>query len=285
MRRKTFLTAASGLMLAAGTVNAAMVAHYDFNETSGTTLNDSAGSADGTATDVAFAVSGAGVTPGSLGNAGAFNGTTSVVDFGEPGSFDLGTGDFTITGWFKMPTNTTTGVFGNKPVFQNIDYAGGGWVFEVGRADRSYGGEIFFTVGGGSGSVFGQTQLFSDTRVDDNNWHWVAVTNSGGALSMYIDGVLQVDGGNMVAGTSTATSPSGTLAQFAARGAAQALFDGSLDEWRIYDEALAGTLDGNNSLAGGDLYDVWQLPEPASAVIVMTGAAGMLARRREIKCA
>ena len=285
MRSVFCLAAASGLVLVAGTVNATMVAHYDFNETAGTTLNDSAGSAHGTTTDVSFVASGAGVTPGSLGNAGEFNGTTSVVDFGEPASFDLGTGDFTITGWFKMPTNTVTGVFGNKPVFQNIDYAGGGWVFEIGRADRSYAGEIFFTVGGGSGSVFGQTQLFSDGRVDDNSWHWVAVTNSGGALSMYIDGVLQVDGGNLVSGTSTATSPSGILAQFAARGAAQALFDGSLDEWRIYDEALAGSLDGNNTLAGGALYDVWQLPEPASVVVMLTGAGGVLARRRGLKCA
>lgn len=280
MLRGLYLVAASSLILGVGTVNAAMVAHFDFNETAGTTLNDSAGTADGTTTDVAFSASGAGILGSGLGNAGAFNGATSVVDLGEPASLDLGTGDFTISGWFKMPTNTVTGVFGNKPVLQSIDYAGGGWAFEVGRADRSYGGEIFFTVGGGSGSVFSQTQVFSDTRVDDDTWHWIAVTNSGGAINMYIDGVLQVDTGVTTAGTSTATSPAGTMAQFAARGTAQALFEGSLDEWGIYDEALSGTLDSNNTLTGGDLYDAWQVPEPASMILVMTGAVGLLARRR-----
>lgn len=282
MNRLTLMTgvAASAVMMGTLTAEAGMVAQYRFDESAGPTLNDGVGSADGTTTDVTFAASGAGVSGSGLGNAGAFNGTTSLVDFGEPTSFDLGTGDFTIAGWFKVPTNTATGGFGNKPVFQNVSYSGGGWVFEIGRSDRSYAGEIFFTVGGGSGSSFSQTQLFSDTRVDDNDWHWVAVTNDSGALSMYIDGVLQVDAGNMVAGTSTATSPAGTLAQFAARGAAQALYDGSLDEWAIYDESLGVTLDGNNTLNGGELYDAWQLPEPASAALVLTGVAGVLTRRQ-----
>ena len=272
--------AAMTFIATTGSTQAAMVAHYSFDETSGTTLSDGVGTAHGSATDVAFSASAAGVSGSGLGNAGTFNGTTSEVSFGGPGSFDLGAGDFTIAGWFKTPENTTTGGFGNKPVFQNISYSGGGWVFEVGRADRSYAGEIFFTVGGGSSSSFGQTQLFSDGRVDDNQWHWVAAVNSGGTLSMYIDGVLQADGGSMDVGTSTATSPTGTEAQFAARGAAQALFNGSLDDWRIYDEALGATLDGSNTLNGGALYGVWQVPEPTALSLLLFSAGGLALRRR-----
>ncbi len=237
---------------------ATLVAHYEFDEASGTTVSDSAGTANGTATDVTFAASTAGVSGSGLGNAGVFNGFTSQVTLGEPAELDLGTGDFTITGWFKTPENLGEGVFANRPVFQNMSYSGGGWVFEIGRADRSYAGEIFFTIGGGSSASFGQTQVFSDVRVDDDQWHWVAVTNTAGATAMYIDGLLQVDTGMLDDGISTATSPEGIVAQFAARGFSQQNFQGSLDDWRIYDHSLAATLDGSNYLASGELYDVWQ---------------------------
>ncbi|MCC6682226.1 MAG: PEP-CTERM sorting domain-containing protein [Phycisphaeraceae bacterium] len=284
--QRTFFTL--GLMctlaLAAASARAALVAQYQFNEAAGPTVADNIGSADGTATaGVSFVTSGAGVSPGIMGNAGSFDGVSSAVNFGtgaHPASFDLGTGDFTISGWMKMPTNTVIGAFGNKPLFQNINYSGGGWVFEVGRSDRSYAGKVFFTVGGGSSAVFSLTQAFSDVRLDNSTWHWIAVTNSSGAINMYVDGVLQVDTGAMQVGTSTATSPAATEAQFGARGIAQALFDGQLDDWRIYTEALSGTLDGNNTLTGGGLYDVWQAPEPATLGLLGIGLVTLLRTRR-----
>jgi len=260
-------TAAGVMCCGAASTRATLVAHYEFNESSGTTVSDSAGTVDGTAANVTFAASGAGVAGADLGNAGVFNGFDSEVTLGEPPEFDLGTGDFTIAGWFKAPENVGEGVFANRPVFQNISYSGGGWVFEIGRADRSYAGEIFFTVGGGSASIFSQTQVFSDGRVDDDQWHWIAVTMTSGATAMYIDGLLQVDTGALVAGTSTATSPAGIVAQFGARGFSQEPFEGSLDDWRIYDESLAATLDGSNNLVSGPLFDVWQ----AGASVSLTG--------------
>lgn len=257
----TFIAASAACLVGwmAAPADATLLAHYTFDETSGTTVADSAGTVNGTASNLTFVASTAGVAGSGLGNAGVFNGFSSEVSFGEPDIFDLGTGDFTIAGWFKAPENTEQGVFGNRPVFQNISYAGGGWVFEIGRNDRSYAGEIFFTVGGGPGSDFGQTQVFSDVRVDDGQWHWVAVTNTGGATAMYIDGLLQVDTGMLVDGVSTATSPVATVAQFGARGFAQQPFEGSLDDWRIYDHSLSGTLDGSNYLSSGELFEIWQI--------------------------
>ena len=246
----------------AGNARADLIAQYLFDESSGPTLFDSSvNGINGTITAVTFEER----DPGSgLGNVGVFNGTTAEVTLGEPDAFDLGADDFTITGWFKMPENMEQGsAFANKPLFQNINYAGGGWVFEIGRADRSYAGEVFFTVGGGSSGVFSQTQAFSDGRVDDDQWHWVAVTNTGGAVVMYIDGLLQVDTGVLIDGTSTATSPPGTITQFGQRGPAQAPYDGLLDDWRIYNESLSATLDGSNYLVSGPLFDVWDaFPHP-----------------------
>lgn len=229
---------------------------YNFNESAGPTLNDSIGSAHGTTQDVVFTTS---AVDDDRGNAGSFNGTTSNVTFGtsgHPDAFDLGTDNFTIAGWVKMPTNTETGVFGNRPVFQNIDYSGGGWAFEVGRADRSYAGEMFFTVGGGTSSVFSQTQVFSDDRIDDDEWHWIAVVNTGGNLTMYIDGELQQDTGELQT-ESTATAPANIIAQMGMRGTSQKPFEGDLDDWQIFNTALTAAIDGSGNLIGGGLYEAW----------------------------
>ena len=148
-------------------------------------------------------------------------------------------------------------MYGNRPIFQNIDYSGGGWIFEIGRADRSYAGEVFFTVGGGGSSSFGQTQVFSDTRIDDDEWHWVAIVNTGGDLVMYIDGELQQDTGEMQ-DASTATSPASVVAQMGMRGASQKPFEGSLDDWQIFNTALTAAVDGSGALIGGGLFEAWQ---------------------------
>ena len=285
-RLQTFVLWPAAAWLATGaatsTARATLIAHYDFNESAGPTLNDSAGAADGTAADVTFVPSGAGAPGNSgLGNAGSFAGsTTSNVGFGSgahPASFDLGTGDFTIAGWLKTPTN-----FENfdRPVFQSTSFQGGGWSLEVGRADRSRRGKVYLTVGGGSATEFANTQAYSDARLDDDAWHWVAVMNSGGAISMYVDGVQQLDTGVMVA-TSSATAPTATEAYFGKFGSLH--FGGQLDDWRIYDHALSGTLSGT-TLTGGELFDAWQtnvvVPEPAGLSAAGVAMLGLALRRR-----
>lgn len=273
--RKIGLALAITGLLGTGQTNAALVAHYDFNESAGPTLNDGVGTAHGTTTNVSFVPSGAGVGGSGFGNAGVFDGSTSKVEFGEPSSFDLGTSDFTIAGWFKTPTNTLNQ---DRILFHNQSFSGGGWSFEIGRADRSRRGQVFFTVGGGSSGVFSGTQAFSNGRVDDNAWHWVAAVVSGPNVNLYVDGVLQTDTGVLAAGTSSATSPAGTIAAFAARPTITPL-EGQIDEWSIFNHALSGTVSGSNVLTGGELFELWQVPEPSSAILAMLSIAMILTRK------
>lgn len=259
-----------------GQVGAALVAHYSFDEATGPTLNDSVGSSHGTTTDVDFVPSGAGVSGAGFGNAGSFNGTTSMVEFGEPAAFDLGTQDFTIAGWFKTPTNLANQ---DRILFHNQSFAGGGWSFEIGRADRSRRGQVFFTVGGGSSAVFSATQAFSNGRVDDDAWHWVAAVVSGTEVNLFVDGVLQTDTGVLTVGTSSATSPVGTAAAFAARPTITPL-EGQIDEWSIFNHALSSTVGPDNVLTGGELFDLWQVPEPNTFVALILGTLAMIVRQR-----
>jgi hypothetical protein len=271
------------MLISATDARAALVAHYTFDETNGSlALNDSAGTAHGAVAGVSFIPSGAGAPGSNFGNAGVFSGaTTSHISFGSgahPASFDLGTGDFTIAGWLRTPLNDQNF---DRPVFQSTAFQNGGWSLEIGRADRTRRGQVYFTVGGGSAATFGATQAFSNGRVDDDAWHWVAVAQFGGTISLYVDGVKQTDGGTMVAGTSTATAPATSEAFFGRFGSANH-FAGQLDDWRIYDHALSGTLDGNNTLTGGELFETWQenVPEPTSMAILALGTVALSRRRR-----
>lgn len=273
--QKNFLASAVlALLFLQGHVGAALIAHYNFNETAGPTLSDSVGTAHGTTTDVTFAPSGAGVLESGFGNAGVFNGSTSKVEFSKSATFDLGTSDFTIAGWFKTPSNELAH---DRIVFHNQSFASGGWSFEIRRADRGNRGQIYFTVGGPS---FVDTQAFSDShgRVDDDEWHWVAAVVDGTSVTMYVDGVLQNDTGTRNA-NHTATSSAATIPAFGVRPSVTPL-ESQLDSWSIYNHALSRTVDANNVLIGGELFDLWQVPEPATSVLMgMSVALAFMMRR------
>lgn len=251
-----------------------LIGHWNFDDQ----VEDQVGTADGTANNVTFIQSGAGAASADLGKAGSFNGTNSGVTFGtasHPAAFNRGTDDFTFTGWFQAPLNTanTGNSNGNRPVFGVMDtIANGGWSLDIGRADRTYRGKLFLTVGGTSAGI----NVFSDARVDDNLWHWVAVVVDNGVASMFIDGVKQSTTATY-ATTSTATAPAAVEAGFGVN-SAQTPYQGALDEFMLWDEALTGSLGANNTLTGGDLFEIWQVPEPASLAILMSSM--LLCRRR-----
>ncbi len=80
-----------------GNASADLVAHWRFDESSGTTALDSSGNGlNGTLEGDPQWV------PGVIGGALEFDGD-DYVDFGAPEVFDFGTEDFTITAWIKMP--------------------------------------------------------------------------------------------------------------------------------------------------------------------------------------
>lgn len=247
MKRNVIAVICSFVLGCVGFGQAGLVAHYDFNETGGTVLGDSVGSADGTATDVGFVAAG-----GAFGNAGTFNGTSSVVSFGSgshPASFDVGTNDFTISGWFKTPQQLLDGV--NPTLFRSMgSSSNGGWAFEIGRNDRSYRGKVFFTLGGSESK-----QVFSDVRLDDDEWHFILVVRSSDTLSMYIDNVLQAASATATANT-TGTAPAATEAFFGLY--SSVYYTGRMDELRIYNEALDSTA----------INGLWTAGQSAAPVLV-----------------
>jgi hypothetical protein len=204
---------------------AGLVAAYDFNEGSGTTVHDASGNdntgAIGTATWT---------SAGKFGPALLFNGTSARVTINDANSLDLTTG-MTLEAWV-YPT------------------AGGGW------RDVVYKGpdDIYYLMGSSDngrpaiGGIFSPTAARASTSLPLNTWTHLAGTYDGATLRLYADGA------QVGSQAQTALIPVSTGALTIGGDALYGqYFAGRIDEVRIYNRALSATeiqTDMNTSVGG-----------------------------------
>ena len=171
---------------------------------------DVSGNYNGTATNVTYGA-------GEFGQAGVFNGSSSVIDFAQP----LLINTFSVSVWVK-----TNNISTRRVVLGNA-YAG-----------SSYGNAL--QILGTSG--YAQFEwaisnswlvLTSSVNVADGNWHNTVVTISEGYQSMYVDGNLAVSSTN-------ANDQQVTNANFkiGANWNNTEYFNGSIDQVRVFNRAL-----------------------------------------------
>ncbi|AFE04905.1 EGF domain-containing protein [Corallococcus coralloides DSM 2259] len=155
---------------------------WAFDEASGGTALDSAGTSNGTlgssaSRTVSFDGSGAiTLTPTQQCDLNAH------VDFGlAPGQF--GTDAFTVSYWLKTTFNdaSTGDLIGNR-----VDGSAGNFLSARLNGNSGTSLEIYQDESGTNGAGTGA----SPTSLNDGSWHHVAYTRSGTSLKMYIDGVL-----------------------------------------------------------------------------------------------
>lgn len=204
-----------------------LVGYYTFDGgdtdwSANTTVNR--GSVGGTATLTSMSTT---TTPtrGKVGQGLAFvSGANSSVNLGSSSSLMPGTGSFSASIWVKRSGSSgSNGLMGGRST-----------VFQPWWDIR----ESIVQISDGTQSV-----EKSYTLPNDNEWHHVAMvldrTPSPDTLTVYLDGVSQ--------GSATATldghSVSGVGSIFIGRGSwvAASLFQGSLDEARIYNRTLSAT--------------------------------------------
>lgn len=194
----------------------ALLADYKFE--SGDAMDRSARGQDGAVNGgVTFA------TAGKVDSAAAtFDGINGYIQIPA----EVGT-DFTIAFWMKT---TSTGGAGAQW------YNGSGLVDgEVGGAAADFGTALVGTkVAFGIGNP--DTTIMSTSAVNDGAWHHVAVTrnSTSGAMQLYLDGALQA----------AATGPTGTRSapttlRIGSIQTGFGYYNGSLDEVRLYNYALA----------------------------------------------
>jgi Concanavalin A-like lectin/glucanases superfamily/Domain of unknown function (DUF2341) len=224
----------------------APIAYWNFEEGSGTTLNDiSANDNTGTLTSMDEN------TDWVLGKPGwalEFDGVDDYVRASaEVTDFNFGTADFSASFWTKY---TDAKAYGS---FIGQGYLGGeiGWGFYYDAT-----GKVSFQI-----RDSGLSYIYSDSVLNDGNWHYITGKRESGTITMYVDGVLQSDTDSTVRDL----SGSGEIFAIGARSNNNGVgwdfeAEATIDEVKIYDYArtpaqIAWDYNGGKSIGHWPLDD------------------------------
>jgi hypothetical protein len=260
-KRKIWRSAAAALSLAACAATpaqAALVAAYHFNETSGTSTAPSVGSVSGTllngASFVANGIQGGAVSL-SRGSPGG------LVSFG-PNLFPAGA--FSVQAWVQ-----TTDTQSSIPVAFHTATVVAGYLFGINDINDGCGtpaGRASFYVAypcSGSGAVV----------VNDGAWHQLVGVYDGNRTAIYVDGQLQSMSGG---GNPLNTPPAGT--DFLLGG----VMVGSTPT-NAYSGLVSDLLLFDNALSAGDVLALYTsaVPEPAAPLLLGAGLLALLGARAQ----
>jgi RHS repeat-associated protein len=194
-----------------------LIAHWQFDETSGTTAADSSGNGHtGTLNDDAsFAA-------GMYGNAAAFDGASDYITVSDSAAWDFSGKETTLALWFKAdPTQPSAwaklaehrvGGQSTEGWFWGFDAAGESLVFHaisVGGTDHAW--------------------IEPSSTYDDGTWHHATVTLKDGLARLYVDGAF------LLQDTYDPLSDEDDALVIGGRSS----LNGQIDELRIYDRALS----------------------------------------------
>lgn len=221
--------------------------------TTGTVIDDSGNNNTGKACPATTGpVSG---TAGKFGNGGTFDGVNDFVNAGSGTSIDdLTVGDFTVSGWLLV--NTTSGY---QNVINKDNNGDNGWAIYLQVHPTT--SALRFRLGRSTTDLLYQT---TTTAITNGTWtHFTTVyqNNSGNpTVKLYINGV-ELTPVSSSAGAGTIDSDAARSLEIGRQNSAFAsLFNGMMDDIRIYTVALTA----------GDVTNLYQLdlsPTPPSIVL------------------
>jgi len=196
-----------------------LVAHYKFDEGSGTTANDSSNYGNN------GAVFGATWSRGAL----TFDGVDDYVEI--PHNPILNNANLSIEAWIYLNADV-----GNAQTRIVSKQETGGRCYSLGIFGNGYygstGNQIYLNIGNGSTTI----NLLSTTKLSIGRWYYVAGTHAGTTSKIYIDGVLDKEGTTTAqTADNLATLTIGCLYQTDTPNWGHCLlFNGLIDEVKIY---------------------------------------------------
>jgi len=202
------------------------VAAYGFEQGSGTTLVDSAGTNNGAINGATW------TTAGQYGSALSFNGTSDFVNLGNPVPLRI-TGSMTWSAWvFATGTPTDDGQIISKSGTSSGTL---GWQF---KTSPDTGPHTFAVGVSGTGTT--TTQRYSTTTRALNTWYHVAGVYDATAqkLDIYVNGVLDssVLGGGPIPASQFDPVQNVMIGR---RSSGGFYFQGRIDELRVYNVAVS----------------------------------------------
>jgi hypothetical protein len=205
-----------------------LLAYYDFegnaNDRSGHGLN-------GTIVDGQI------VSPGKLGQGMALQvNDAGYSNLGNPPLLDFGTGDWTVTAWFKTPM-TGTGDANKGTIYGKGGDNTGGHRYALIMSETTEG-----VVDLVCDDDVTKELVHSTTKTNDDQWHFVVGQREGTSIKIYIDGFLEgtepVAADYNLSGTSQHNAYIGAMTDN--RDASiYKTFIGLIDEVRVYNRALS----------------------------------------------
>lgn len=222
--------------------NSSIAGAWKFDETGGTTVNDSSGlGQNGTI----YNASPPSWEAGKVNNGLRFSGNTSYVSVQDNSALDLSeSGSLSI--WFKMDTFKPFGGLIHKGVSPNF-------------SDEAYtlqfwsGNQLYFGVNGDTGAQSGT--LSSSTSISNNTWYHVVATWDSTGMKMYLNGQLNCQNNKVV----KAKNSTGDLILGAQLPVAYNSNYKNLTFNGLFDEALVM----NRSLSAAEVAGLFNLTTPS----------------------
>ncbi|MES2216237.1 MAG: LamG domain-containing protein, partial [Patescibacteria group bacterium] len=208
-----------------------LVAHYRFDDGSGTTAADASATSNSASLGggVSFVTNSPKIGTGAV----QFSGSGHIT-IPSSSSYNFGTGDFTVAFWVKTP--------GLPPNENNNNVEG---YFALGGVS----GITMYVKAGELREYVGGTQLIDYADVTDDGWHHVVLTRSSGTVTGYIDSAAHPLG--TAAGD---VSSAGTVILLGSTYDGSYPAIGRMDDVRVYNRALtSGEVSELYNLGGGDL--------------------------------
>jgi hypothetical protein len=265
--------------LSAQTASAGLIAAYDFAQTSGQTVPNSAGSGFvatlGPGSQAPTIVSGASAGLPVNGGVAVFNGQQNqFVAVSGGGGLD-GTQSGTIGMWINWTSANQMAGYGNLLYGGIMSRQENGQftndLIGLDGADPGTAHIVFF------GATADGTQIASTSSPGVNQWHYLAVVYTPTSQQLYLDGTLDA---SINAGAGTiASSPLTNLTFGGWSGDGSSYGTAQLANISVWDNAM--TADEVQGLSNFSVTnDNTVVPEPASASIMGIAIVGLLARRR-----
>ncbi len=185
-----------------------LVSYWNFNENSGSLVNDLQGSNDGT-------FSGADWSSGISGTALNFNGDGGKVTIPYHQTLDLTNNKLSISLWIKKEHANDDGAF----IYHRVKY--------VVRIDKW--GKLTFAI---YNPEWSDVSINWNDRIIDTDWHHIVTTYDGSIIKIYLDGNLMASeetSGDLHAASSDI---------YIGNQATTNDFEGDIDEVKIYNSAL-----------------------------------------------
>lgn len=223
----------AGQRQGAGNLDSGLTAYWRLDETTGSTASDSSTNANNAT--LSNMENGDWVT-GQIGNGLDFDGSNEYVSASASPIASHSSG--TITAWIKSTNGSAAQTIFGFSTTASSDYAGFLGTNSVGKLQ-------FRIKGNGSDLInCGVTDSGSSAQVAaSGTWTFVAITNDGTGKKMYKNGSLQgTDCGSdttWLSALSAQPPVDASIGAWLVAGAPQSLFQGSIDEVRVYNRAFS----------------------------------------------